>query len=115
MAFEKLFRLIHGKLLYSDWPSNNAATAPVEKFWKRISTALAKSRIKGSALACMVKGTSPPTEKRIKAVSRIKRFFAVRNVSRKKRTDATMRAPRISSALSTTSRVGTVKPPACVS
>ena len=43
-------------------------TTPVEKFWKKISTALAVSKKIGSIPTCRVNGTNPPTTKRMKPV-----------------------------------------------
>jgi hypothetical protein len=40
---------------------SHAATTPVKKFWKKISTALANNRNNGRVLICHIKGMIPPT------------------------------------------------------
>ena len=93
-------------------PNNLAVTTPVEKFWQKISTALAARTTDGSNPTCMSNGRTPPTVKRIKPVRHILPHLFAGKLTRNGTTDNTISTARMSSAWRMIFCAGTVSPPA---
>ena len=91
-------------------PSQEAATTPVRKFWKKISPALAARRKNGRVPICKMRGMMPPMANSNQPVLAINWARALRIDSKKRNTENTMRILRIDSTINTTLTEGTVNP-----